>query len=155
MKLVLQSRTEAVEAFILRVMKDDVPEDIQGHLFRYGAVLLCGHLEQCVKIVIMERLKSRAHPKIINFVKSYFNQGHNLDCQQIKALLDRFDGNWGKEFDLFVKANDEVKEGISSAYSVRNPIAHGSMASLGGTRLKELFAIVQRLIEGVEAATRT
>jgi hypothetical protein len=149
----IETREIALSNYIVRAKRSDVPADVQSYLFRHGAILVCGHVEQCVKLIILERLKNKAHPKIINFVKSHFNHGHNLDCNAIKSLLDRFETNWGKAFEKFIHDNDDIKEGIASAYSVRNPIAHGGTASLGDARLTELFNISKRLIEGVVKCT--
>jgi hypothetical protein len=153
MQLAIKSREESLNSFIDRAVSPDVPQEIQGHLYRYGAILVCGNIEQCIKLILLDRLTNRAHKRVINFVKNYLDRGQNLDCKSIEDLLNRFEPAWGKALKDFVDSNNDIKEGISSAYSVRNPIAHGSPASLGSARLREIFDISKRLIEGVIQAT--
>lgn len=149
----IASREANFRGFLERIERDDVPKDVQGELFRFGAILLCGHVEQCVKIIVMDRLSHRAQPRVLNFIRSYFGYGSNLDCSAIISLLDRFEPAWGTKFQKWVDQNEDVKEGIASAYGVRNPLAHGSSASLGGARLRELFLASQRLVEAVVDST--
>jgi hypothetical protein len=76
-----------------------------------------------------------------------------MDCEAIGQLLNRFDANWYRGFLAFVNANADVKEGISSCYSVRNSVAHGGTGSVGANRLRELLELSTKLIEGIKAAT--
>ena len=150
----IANRELRFDQFLDRIDAADVPDEIRTDLYRFGAILLCGHIEQCVKIIILDRLDRRADPRILNFVRSFFERGANLDCSSIKSLLERFEPQWGKKFEEFVAANDDVKVGIASAYGVRNPLAHGSASSLGGARLRELYAVAKRLVEAVVDATQ-
>lgn len=150
----LEQRFRPLELYITRACAARVPEEFAPELLKFGTVLICGAIEQCVQIVVLHRLQARAHPKVLNFIKSYFRKGINLDCSAISQLLARFDANWSQTFDQFAADNDDVKEGISSVYGIRNSVAHGGSSSVGSKRLKELFDASKRLIEGVVAATR-
>lgn len=143
----------SLDAYINRVCGAGVPEEFLPDLLKFGTVLICGTVEQCVQIIILHRLQARAHPKVLNFVKSHFRRGMNLDCPAIGQLLARFDGEWYRKFERFVADNDDVKEGISSAYGIRNSVAHGGSSGVGSKRLKELFDTSKRLIDGVVDAT--
>lgn len=149
----LNSRFEAVSQFVDRACGSEAPEEFKSYLFKFGTVLVCGNVEQCIKIVVMERLTKRAHARVLAFVGSHFRRGTNYDCDAIGQLLVRFDAEWYRKFKDFVAANPDVDDGMTSAYAVRNSVAHGGTAGIGGARLKELLTVSQRLIEGVVAAT--
>lgn len=153
MRLSINSRLNDFRLFLSRIEQKDVPEDVKSSLYKFSAIRLCGHLEQCVKIVILERIKSRAHPKLISYVKSNFKSGANLRCTDIVDLLNRFDIVWGKNLESFVKKRPDIKEAIESIYSIRNPIAHGTDASLGRKTLSNYFLLIEELIEEVIIST--
>jgi hypothetical protein len=152
-RLAIEQRERTLRAFVDRALLPDVPEDVRGHLFRFGAVLLCGHVERCIELIVLDRLQYRAQPRVLAFVKSHFRKGTNYDCNAIKQLLDRFDTDWGRKFETFIAAHDDIREGISSAYAVRNPLAHGNIANLGSNRLNALIDIAHRLTDGIIDAT--
>jgi hypothetical protein len=149
----IASRIVQIDQFVAQASGKDVPEQIQSHLSRFGAVLVCGLIERSVEHVILERLAGRAHPRVLRFIRSHFQRGSNYDCEAIEQLLRRFDNEWGERFHDFVSNHDEIREGIASVYAVRNSVAHGGTNSMGLTRLKELFSVSKELIESLHACT--
>jgi HEPN superfamily RiboL-PSP-like protein len=125
MRQELDSRFRAIEEFVEYSCSAGVPEQVQSYLFRFGTVLICGNIERSVEIIVLSRLKHRAHPRVLSFIKSHFLRGTNLDCAAVEQLLNRFDSGWYRSFCKFIEENPDVKEGISSCYSVRNSVAHG------------------------------
>lgn len=153
MQFQLDSRANAVAAFISRCSDKDLPPELQSELCRFGTVLICGNVERSLEIIVLERLSKKAHPRILEFIKSHFKRGTNYDCSAIAQLLNRFDTDWYRSFEAFVAANGDVKEGISSCYALRNATAHGGTGNIGARRLTELFDLSKQLISGIVAAT--
>ncbi|HVI32671.1 HEPN domain-containing protein [Phenylobacterium sp.] len=153
MRRQLESRVDQIERFIARAHDKDVPDDVRAALARFGAVLVCGFVERSVEIIVTERLKYRAQDRVLNFIKTHFQRGTNYDCEAISQLLARFDPEWYRRFCAFVESNDDVREGISSAYGVRNSVAHGGSNSMGLNRLREIFEMSKQLVEGLVRAT--
>jgi hypothetical protein len=153
MQLQLDSRANAVSAYIARCSDKGLPPAFQSELCRFGTVLICGNVERSLEIIVLDRLTKKAHPKVLAFIKSHFKRGTNYDCAAISQLLVRFDSEWYRQFELFVAANGDVKEGISSCYALRNATAHGGTGNVSLNRLTELFDLSKRLIAGVVAAT--
>jgi RiboL-PSP-HEPN len=122
-------------------------------LARHGAILLCGYVERSVEVIVLDRLNRRAHERVMQFVKSHFKRGTNYDCEAICQLLERFDTAWARKFRAFVEANDAVKEGLSSVYTVRNSVAHGGDQSLGARRLVDLYVLCKQCVEAVVVST--
>lgn len=153
MQQALDSRFQAVKAYVDKVTASTGDEELKSYLFRFGAVLICGNIERSIEIIVLGRLQNRAQARVLNFVKSHFARGRNLDCPAIEELLNRFDSNWYRKFAKFVEDNHEIKEGVASCYAVRNSAAHGGTQGVGAARIKELLEISKRLLDGVVAAT--
>ena len=149
----LDVRFKQVENFTGSAESSIVDERLKSYLYKLGAVLICGNIEQSVQIILLSRLHARAHPRVLNFVKSHFTRGQNLDCAAISQLLQRFDAEWYRKFQKFVEDNPSVKEGVSSCYAVRNSVAHGGAMGVGGKRIMELLDASKTLLDAVVRST--
>jgi hypothetical protein len=149
----VSSRLGELDNYVVKVTDPKVDPELAAYLSKFGAVLVCGTIERCVELIILERLQQRAHPRVLNFIKAHFKRGTNYDCEAIKQLLMRFDTDWGRKFEIAVSAQSALTESVTSCYSVRNSVAHGGGGSMGGARLRELAAVARSLIELVEKAT--
>lgn len=149
----VQTRVDELRRYVSKVTDPKLDPEIANYLFRFGSVLVCGTLERSLELIVLERLQSRAHPRIISFIKSYFKRGSNYDCEAIKQLLMRFDPEWGRRFEGEVAKKASLSELVSSCYAVRNAVAHGGGGSLGGARLRELSENCVEVIELIELST--
>ena len=131
---------------------DDV--ELGAILRRYGTVLICGFVERSVEIIILERLRSRAHPKVIKFVKTYLTKGTNYNCNAICHLLDRFDSKWKDSFKDFMEKNEKEVESLSSVYSIRNSVAHGGDFGISAHVLRERCVDAKKVIDALILSTR-
>ena len=150
----LDIRYRTVENFVSQSSAAGVSPEMQSYLCGFGTVLICGYIERGIEIIILDRLASRAHPRVLSFIKSHFKRGTNFDCAAIEQLLSRFGPEWYRGFQSFVEQNSDVKEGVASCYGVRNSVAHGGAMTVGGGRLRELLQMSKKLIDGVVAVTR-
>lgn len=139
MRLSIENREQALGGFIARCAENDVPEDIQSAMRVHSVVQLCGYIERSMEVIILARLEKKAHPRLIEFVKSHFKKGTNFRCPVIKGFLERFDTGWSRKFQDFMDENDDVVESVNSAYTFRNQAAHGNSINLSAHRLSELF----------------
>ena len=128
-------------------------EHISEALRKFGTVLICGFVERSVEVVILERLRSRAHPRILKFVKSHFQRGTNFNCNAIENLLDRFESNWKQAFATFVGEHEKEAEGLRSTYSVRNSVAHGGNANVSARALRDWCTDSKTIVDGMIEAT--
>ena len=155
MRLAIDSRKRQLETFFRRAGAAQTPEEMQSDLAKFGAVLVCGFVERCVELVVLERLSNRAHPRITQFIKSVFKRGTNYDCEAICQLLERFELKWSRDFRVFMHANDELVQSMNSAYTLRNSIAHGGDANRGLVGVKQLFSAALLVVEALILATST
>lgn len=148
------SRRQKLDSYFARANDKSVRDETRADLARFGAVLVCGFVEQCVADVILERLNPRAHSKVLNFVRSHFRRGTNYNCKAIGELLDRFDSNWASTFRDFCEKNGRHAEALDSAYTLRNSIAHGGDANRGVKGVEELYRSAVAVVEALIEATR-
>ena len=128
--------------------------EISDALRKYCTVLICGFVERSVEVVVLQRLKSRAHPRVLSFVKSHFKRGTNYDCNTMCRLLERFDAGWKTSFEEFLMQHEREVEGLSSVYSVRNSVAHGGSGSISSQSLRQRCADAKIIVDGIVDATR-
>jgi predicted transcriptional regulator len=119
----------------------------------FSVVQLCGYLERSIEVIILARLEKRAHPRLLEFVKSHFKRGANFRCLVTKSLLERFDTGWARKYQNFMDKNDDVVELVNSAYTLRNQAAHGNSINLSERRLIELFDGAKRAVQAVIDST--
>ena len=154
MSIAVQNRFRELEKLVLAAQVRSLDPEVAAYYCKLACVMVCGAIERSVEILITDRLGSRSAPQVKSFLKAFFQRGTNYDCDQIIALLYRFDTDWGYAFREFVDNNDRIKSAISSCYSVRNSIAHGGGQSLGPAALKEYFDGAFDLIVHLEQVLR-
>ncbi|WP_152473908.1 HEPN domain-containing protein [Roseovarius sp. THAF9] len=149
----IEQRFRKLEAQI--ALACDIQDDeIAANMRRFGSVLICGFVERSIEVIVLERLRNRAHPKVINFVKSHFKKGTNYNCEAIATLLERFEVNWRDEFKKFMEESEKEVEALASTYSVRNSVAHGGDSGITATTLRERCEDAKKIVDAVLVATR-
>lgn len=154
MRHLLESRERKLDEFFARA-KASKDAELQADLARFGAVLVCGYVERCVEVVILERLTSRAQPRVLQFIKSHFKRGTNYDCEAISQLLIRFDDNWSTSFREFIAKNDQLSSSLASAYALRNSIAHGGDGNKGLRGVEQLYNDCKQIVVTLIEVTKT
>jgi len=150
----IDSREGKLDAFFARA-KGAGDDELKSDLARLGAVLVCGYVERCVEVIILDRLTTRAQPKVLQFIKTYFKKGTNYDCEAICQLLLRFDQNWETAFRSTIDKNDQWSSSLTSTYSLRNSIAHGGDGNKGLSGIEALYDDCKNIIAALIAATKT
>lgn len=153
MQLAIGSRERKLDAFFARA-KHAGDEEVASDLARLGIVLVCGYVERCVEVIILNRLATRAQPRVLQFIKSHFKKGTNYDCEAICQLLIRFDQDWEKTFRLMISNNDHWSTSLASAYNLRNSIAHGGDGNKGLLGVETLYTDCKRIVVALIEATK-
>lgn len=154
MSFEIEQRFQRLEKLIVAAADKNLDERIASYICRLGSVQICGNLERCVELILVARLADRSPKQVGNFLRRYFRRGENYDCERISQLLYRFDSSWGRTFEDFVKANDFLKESISSCYAIRNSIAHGGSQSLGPQILHQYYDASLQIVIKLEDVVR-
>ncbi len=153
MNLAIQSRRRQLDIFFERLISATISDEVRSDLAKHGAILICGFVERSVELVIMDKVQHMAHPRIQRFIRSHFRRGTNYDCEAIAQLLDRFDVNWGTKFRDFLKTRDDLVQSMTSAYGLRNSIAHGGEGNQGAHGVKALYVSAKLVVDALEAST--
>lgn len=154
MSFTTDQRFRALGALIQAAKNQSDPQTA-SYLCRLACVQICGNLERCIELLIRERFEKRTPPQIDEFLSRYFKRGTNFDCEEICALLNRFDREWGRTIGDFIENNQQVRESINGCYGLRNAIAHGGAPGLGYAMLQQYFDVSQRMVAKIEAAIRS
>ncbi len=151
--LAIRSRLAALERQIdLSCSAEDA--EVAANLRCFSTVLICGFVERSVEVVLLERLRDRAHPRVLKFVRSHLVRGRNYNCENIRQLLYRFDSEWGQNFDHFQKDHEKEVQALVSMYYVRNLVAHGGNADVSEFKLKSWFEDAKKIIDALIFATQ-
>lgn len=154
MSFEIEQRFKRLDELIVAAANKSLDERTASYICRLGSVQICGNLERCVELILIARLADRSPKQVGNFLRRYFERGTNYDCERICQLLYRFDSKWGHAFEDFVKANDLLKESISSCYAVRNSVAHGGTQSLGPQILRQYYEASLEVVTKLEETVR-
>lgn len=150
MSFEIEQRFKRLEELIIAASDKNLDEKMASYICRLGSIQICGNLERCVELIVIARLADHASKQIGSFLRRYFERGTNYDCDRICQLLYRFDSNWGRVFEDFVRENDFLKESISSCYAVRNSVAHGGAQSLGPRILRQYYEASMEIVKNLE-----
>jgi hypothetical protein len=153
MRHAIDGRERKLDKFFQRANKVE-DDELKADLARLGAVLVCGYVERCVEIIVLDRLSAKAHPRVLQFIKTHFKRGLNYDCEAICQLLVRFDGGWEGGFRAKISKGERLSSSLSSAYTLRNSIAHGGDGSHGLSGVEALYADCKELIVILIEATK-
>lgn len=153
MRHAIESRERKLDQFFARA-KDVGDDELKSDLARLGAVLVCGYVERCVEVIILDRLTTKAQPKVLQFIKSHFKKGTNYDCEAICQLLIRFDQNWETAFRSRISKNDQWLTSLASAYNLRNSIAHGGDGNKGLAGVEALYMDCKNIVMALAEATK-
>lgn len=149
----IDSRQRKLDTFFARArsVKDD---ELKSDMARFGVVLVCGYVERCVEVIMLDRLTSRAQPRVLQFIKTYFKKGTNYDCEAICQLLIRFDQGWSNAFRTTIEANDGWEASLTSAYALRNSIAHGGDGNKGLPGVESFYTDCKSIVAALIEATK-
>jgi RiboL-PSP-HEPN len=149
----IESRKRQLDAYFSRAAASAISDEIRSDLAKHGIVLICGFVERSVETVIIEKIRQRAHPRVLNFIRGHFKIGNNYNCETIVQLLERFDVGWAAKFRDFLNTRDDLVEALRSAYDLRNSIAHGGTGNRGLHGVQVLYASAKGVVDGMESAT--
>lgn len=154
MQLAIASRERKLDEFFQRAKMKVADDEVVSDLSKLAAVLTCGYVERCVEIVILERLASRAHTRVLKFIKAHFKRGANYDCEAMCQLLERFDTDWSERLRQKLGANEQLETSLASLYVIRNSVAHGGDQNRGLTGIESMYLDCKKIVAALVEATR-
>ncbi len=116
---------------------------MQSRLAQLVAIWASGYLESTVREVVLEYVRGKAHPKIVNYVSSTLDRFANPRMEKILELVGRIDPDASKELGKF--AEGEIQASVNSIVSQRHRIAHGRPSQLSMAQIEDYFRSARRL----------
>lgn len=117
--------------------------ELRSHYSRYLCVLLSGHVEQCLRALLLDFAHKRASAPIVSYVGVQVGQLRNVNKDRLSQLLTAFDrALW---LDLEGRCPDEL-EALDSIAAVRNVIAHGGESGITMATVTQYFGQIKTLL---------
>lgn len=146
-KEVLRSRSRLDDLFNKVSDLSEDPE-LQAHWSRYLCVLVSGFLETSIQEIFREYTKTKASPKIVNYVEKQLERFQNPNAESVLQLAGAFDPSW--RFELENTVDEEVLAAVNSIVTNRHGIAHGRTVGLSYSVMREYYVNSCKLVEFLE-----
>lgn len=126
----------------------DDPE-LLANWSKYLCVLVSGFIEESVRVLILNYVKSKAAPEIEHFVGRRIRSFRNAKMSNIITLL----GDFSEEFKIQIESvtEGELKDAIDSVVQNRHQISHGRTIGITFVTIKEYYKRVLNVLEYIEA----
>ncbi len=122
--------------------------EVQSHWARYLCVLVSGHIETSVRIILRNYAKNRATPEVVNFVDTTLNKLPNPKMEVLSDLTRSFNADWATSLEVSTKG--QLHDHINSLVGNRNDIAHGKNSVVSMARIKEYYASAKKVINFID-----
>lgn len=122
--------------------------ELQAHWARYLCVLVSGFLETSIRQIFSEYTKTKAHPKIVNYVEKQLERFQNPNVEAVLQLAGAFDPSWRSELEDTV--DEEVLAAVNSVVTNRHSIAHGRNVGLSYVVMREYYINSRKLIKSID-----
>ncbi len=122
--------------------------ELQGHWGRYLCILAAGLLENSIREIYSEYVRSASSPQVGRFAASSLQRVLNPNSDRFVRVARSFSLEWGSDLEVFLTANGgQRKDAIDSIIAHRNLIAHGREASIS---VAQMMNYLQRAVEVID-----
>ena len=146
-KEVLRSQSRLDNLFGKVSYMSDDPE-LQAHWSRYLCVLVSGFLETSIREIFSEYTKTKASPKIVNYVERQLERFQNPNAEAILQLAGAFDPSWRS--DLEDTVDEQIIAAVNSIVTNRHGIAHGRNVGLSYRVMYDYYINSRKLVELID-----
>lgn len=150
-KEVLRSQSRLDDLFEKVSSLPDDPE-LQAHWSKYLCVLVSGFLETSIREIFSEYTKTKASPKIINYVEKQLERFQNPNVESVLQLAGAFDPSWRSNLENTV--DEEVLSAVNSIVTNRHGIAHGRNVGLSYAVMYQYYVNSRKLVELIDEQCR-
>ena len=116
----------------------------------YALIKACGTVEFVYRSIVADHFSQLSNSRIHTYLDSTIRQGSNsAKYENMKQILNKFDTQWGTNFQMAVKANPDGKGGIGASNSLvtnRHNFAHGKSPTATFLEIKQYYTdVVSRI----------
>ena len=126
--------------------------ELQGHWGRYICILTAGLLENSIREIYSEYVRSASSPQVSNFAVSSLQTVFNPNANRFVQVARSFSQEWGSSLEDFLSANGgQRKDAIDSIINNRNQIAHGRITSVSVVQVMNYLQGAVEVIDFIES----
>lgn len=140
----VRRRKQQLDATFAQVEGAGFPPELVSHFSRYLCVLVSGFVEQSVKELIAQYVRTKANPQIQRFAGQRMRRVQNIDLDRLKDILESFDPAWWQN--LSYRRSDELSA-LDSVATVRNGVSHGSDSGITLATIKQYYVQVSVVLD--------
>jgi len=129
--------------------KDSVDIELIAEFTKYLCVLISGHLEKSIYIILLTYIDQRTNQQVTKFINNKLKKFTNASIGKIEDLLESFNNDWKSELQLYPEYF-EMKGNINSLVKDRHAVAHGQTLSLGISKLSNYYKYTKKIIIEIE-----
>jgi hypothetical protein len=90
---------------------------------KYISVVTSGYLEEGIRVVLYEYIRTRADPSVARFSRGKLREFQNPSPDNIEKVLASFDASWVEKLAGYWR--DERRDAVASVVNNRHNAAHG------------------------------
>lgn len=143
-----RTRLEAIRG----LAPDATDPQKQSHFARYYCVLVCGFIENCIKIVVIDFAQNSGRSEVAAYVGSRISRFGDIGKQELSSFIHSYSNTWGKHVDSFM--DGPAGEALDSLKNIRNQVAHGGSMSTSLGQIDAYFSEIDKLVEFVDKTFR-
>lgn len=121
----------------------------------YALIKVCGTVEFVYRSIVADHFSQLSNSRIDTYLDSTIRQGSNsAKYENMKNVLNKFDHQWGTNFQMAVKAHPDGQQLIAASNSLvanRHNFAHGKAPTATFLDIKQYYTDVVRLIHIFDA----
>ena len=133
---------------VFDLTKQVTNDETKSALSKYLCILVSGYIELNIKEIILEYTGNKSNPNIKNYVEFTTQGMTNLKSSKIIENLNRFNQDWGSEFEKNISL--EQKDAVDTIIANRNNIAHGKDVGISYSRISDYYVKSQQVISIIE-----
>ena len=126
--------------------------ELQGYWGRYICIMAAGLLENSIREIYSDYVRSASSPQVSSFATSSLQNILNPNSNRFIQVASSFSQEWGRSLEEFLNANEgERKDAIDSIINNRHQIAHGRNTSVSVVRVSNYLIRAVEVIDFIES----
>lgn len=139
----VERRRKRLAAVLALIKSEKLSPEANAHFARYLCILIAGFVEQSVKAIVKEYVKTRSSEQVQRHVQYQLRNLRNIDTEKLKQIVESFDPSW---WDILERDCPDELDALISVTAVRNNASHGGDSGATLPSAESYFAQCDRLM---------
>ena len=144
---------QSIQSLIQRTDKATWQDiELQGHWGKYLCVLAAGLLENSIREIYGEFIRSSSSPQVSKYAEATLRNIYTPKASRFLDVAEAFSEKWGELLKNYLDSGlGERRDAIDSIMNNRHLIAHGKNTSISVVRVKNYLEKAVEVIDFIEA----